>query len=191
MHLVHILILLLIFLFIFTLLGINLFGGEFPENEIYRENFDDSNLGFVTTFQILTAIMFNRVFHLYGMAGKMLVIPAFYVVSWVFIGNYIFLNLFLAILLEEFNQETKTPEIEDEDVLFEEKYIRNKIEESKKVGTRGTKVFIENEEEYDENEEQNKMNKSKKNNNKWWIIFGVSIGLLILICLVLFFYLRK
>ena len=145
MHLVHILILLLIFLFIFALLGINLFGGEFPENGVYRENFDDYNLGFVTTFQILTAIMFNRVFYLYGMAGKMLVIPGFYVVSWIIIGNYIFLNLFLAILLEEFNQETKTPELEDEDVIFEEKYIRNKIEEVKKIGTRGTKPFIEKE----------------------------------------------
>lgn len=131
-----------------------MFGGEFPENEIYRENFDDYNLGFVSTFQILTAIMFNRVFHLYGMAGKMLVIPAFYVVSWIFIGNYIFLNLFLAILLEEFNQETKTSEIEDEDVLFEEKYIRNKIEEAKKVRTIGTKVFIENE-DISNNEEKN------------------------------------
>lgn len=135
------------------MLGINLFGGEFPENEIYRENFDDYNLGFVTTFQILTAIMFNRVFHLYGMAGKMLVIPAFYVVSWIVIGNYIFLNLFLAILLEEFNQETKTIEIEDEDVLFEENYILNKIGEMKKGGTRGTRVFVEND-DFPKNEDK-------------------------------------
>lgn len=45
----------------------------------------------------------------------------FYFLTWIFIGNYIFLNLFLAILLEGFTGES-TDDEDDEDSL------RGKIE---------------------------------------------------------------
>jgi ankyrin repeat protein len=41
------------------------------------------------------------------------------------------------------------------------------------------------------NDENTTTKKDKKNTNIWWIIFGVSITVLILICIVLFLYLRK
>jgi hypothetical protein len=41
-----------------------------------------------------------------------------YLVSWIFIGNFIFLNLFLAILLDGFeNEDDEIEEIEEEDDL--------------------------------------------------------------------------
>ena len=40
-------------------------------------------------------------------------------VSWIFIGNYIFLNLFLAILLEGFTSEVD--EEEDDEDIYKEK----------------------------------------------------------------------
>lgn len=48
-------------------------------------------------------------------------IDMFYFLTWIFIGNYIFLNLFLAILLEGFTNES-TEDDDDEDM------IKNKIE---------------------------------------------------------------
>lgn len=42
------------------------------------------------------------------------VIPAFFYISWIFIGNFILLNLFLAILLDSFLTEDEETEITEE-----------------------------------------------------------------------------
>lgn len=36
-----------------------------------------------------------------------------YLISWLFIGNYVFLNLFLAIMLDGFDQDTFKSDIEE------------------------------------------------------------------------------
>ena len=41
----------------------------------------------------------------------------FYFLTWIFIGNYIFLNLFLAILLQGFTEES-TDDDDDDDTII-------------------------------------------------------------------------
>ena len=77
-----------------------------------RLNFDDFQSAFITTFQILT--MENWQINLFFMmrADVSKVITVIYLVSWIFIGNYVFLNLFLAILLDGFTIEGENEEKE-------------------------------------------------------------------------------
>ena len=69
-------------------------------------------------------------------------VTAIYYISWIFIGNFILLNLFLAILIDGFNeQDEEDAEEEDEEVLAaEEKIRKEKLKEEKerrfkKLGT--------------------------------------------------------
>ena len=51
-----------------------------------------------------------------------LIVPVIYYVAWIFIGNWILLNLFLAILLEGFvSEDQEVQEEENEDLLREKK----------------------------------------------------------------------
>lgn len=50
----NILVLMIIFIFIFTLLGSQMFGGNFTEEFQYRQNWDSINNSFMNTFQIMT-----------------------------------------------------------------------------------------------------------------------------------------
>ena len=49
-------------------------------------------------------------------------VSAIYYISWIFIGNFILLNLFLAILIDSFNMADA--ELEDEENLQSEEQIR-------------------------------------------------------------------
>ena len=41
---------------------------------------------------------------------------ATYYISWIFIGNFILLNLFLAILIDGFNEEAADGDVSEEDI---------------------------------------------------------------------------
>eukprot|EP00951_Prasinocladus_malaysianus_P002849 scaffold20217_cov44-Prasinocladus_malaysianus.AAC.1 len=70
------------------------------ESDIMRHHFDDIYISFITIFQILTGENWNTVMY-DGMrsTGELAVV---YFVLLVVVGNYIILNLFLAILLDNF-----------------------------------------------------------------------------------------
>lgn len=53
-------------------------------------------------------------------------ISALYFISWVFLGNFMLLNLFLAILLDSFTEEAPHKKLEDED--DEKKAYQKQIE---------------------------------------------------------------
>lgn len=104
---VYILSLLILFLLIFALLGMNLFGGQFTVlNMQYRQNFDNYNNAFIAAFQILTSTVWQQILYLGYAAKTSSAITFLYLFSWIFIGNYVFLNIFLAIILEEFTKES-------------------------------------------------------------------------------------
>ena len=86
-------------------MGMQLFGGQFNnwEEEKPRANFDTFPTAFLTVFQILT--MENWQFILYTTMSESGWIAAIYLISWIFIGNFVLLNLFLAILLDSFIEE--------------------------------------------------------------------------------------
>lgn len=113
---VYITMLMFVFIFIYTLLGMQVFGGQmnFPDGKP-RGNYDSFLIAFLTVFQVLTTENWNSV--LYDcMRSEELgqFAPVIYYVSWIFIGNFILLNLFLAILLDSFLAEDDE-EIDDID----------------------------------------------------------------------------
>lgn len=59
----------------------------------------------MTAFQILTLENWTVILYEALGSGAGLIIPPIYLISWIFIGNYVFLNLFLAILLDGFTEE--------------------------------------------------------------------------------------
>jgi hypothetical protein len=119
---VYILSLLILFLLIFALLGMNLFGGQFTAlNTQYRQNFDNYNNALIAAFQVLTSTVWQQILYLGYAAKTSSAVTFIYLFSWIFIGNYVFLNIFLAIVLEEFTKESI--EIKAEQKILQEDII--------------------------------------------------------------------
>lgn len=117
---VYITALMFLFIFIYSLLGMNTFGGRFNfQDGIPRGNYDNFSIAFITVFQVLTMENWQLVlFQSMRSQSSPFIVSIFYI-SWIFIGNFILLNLFLAILLDSFLEE------DDED-LDEEKVLKMK-----------------------------------------------------------------
>lgn len=120
----YIALLLVLFIFIYSLLGMQVFAGELQSDKLgFRQNFDSFGRAFLTVFQVLTLENWNDILTLTLNSHVNKLITVCYLVSWIFIGNYVFLNLFLAILLDGFTEEgiddvLKTKKEIDEDYLF-------------------------------------------------------------------------
>ncbi|XP_053393144.1 voltage-dependent T-type calcium channel subunit alpha-1G-like isoform X2 [Mercenaria mercenaria] len=112
--------LLLLFMFIFSVLGMNLFGGKFCWKsdgstcncneylepnicECDRANFNTLLWSLVTVFQVLTQEDWNTV--LYNGMEKTSAWAALYFVALMTFGNYVLFNLLVAILVEGFSSE--------------------------------------------------------------------------------------
>lgn len=110
--------LLILFIFIFSILGMSIFGCKFCKDESYtaekmcisnndedkdRKNFDSLLWSLVTVFQILTQEDWNMVLS-NGMA-KTSNWAALYFVALMTFGNYVLFNLLVAILVEGFSSE--------------------------------------------------------------------------------------
>jgi hypothetical protein len=63
-----------------------------------------------------------------------------YLISWIFIGNYVLLNLFLAILIEGF---TNKPKKDEDDIFFGEEDIEQKGIRLKKKYDREARLKLE------------------------------------------------
>lgn len=115
MSYVYITALLFLFIFIFTLLGTQMFGGKMNyRSGLPRGNFDTPPIAFLAVFQVLTmenwqTLLFDL---MRGEISKLL--AALYLIVWIFVGNFILLNLFLAILLDSFIEEDEEEEDQDE-----------------------------------------------------------------------------
>ena len=98
--LVYILFLIGIFTFIFSILGMQLFGGEFGklEEEKPRAHYDSFAVAFTTTFQIMTFDSWQLVMYNGIRAGGG--VAALYFVAWVVLGSMVMLNLLLVIIME-------------------------------------------------------------------------------------------
>ncbi|XP_022257393.1 voltage-dependent T-type calcium channel subunit alpha-1G-like isoform X2 [Limulus polyphemus] len=101
--------LLILFIFIFSILGMNLFGCKFCEKDedgtmqCDRKNFDSLLWAIVTVFQILTQEDWNVV--LFNGMEKTSHWAALYFVALMTFGNYVLFNLLVAILVEGFSTE--------------------------------------------------------------------------------------
>ncbi|XP_024605424.1 voltage-dependent L-type calcium channel subunit alpha-1S [Neophocaena asiaeorientalis asiaeorientalis] len=100
------LLLLSLFVVIFALLGMQLFGGryDFEDTEVRRSNFDNFPQALITVFQVLTAEDWNSVMYdgimAYGGPTYPGVLVCIYFIILFVCGNYILLNVFLAIAVD-------------------------------------------------------------------------------------------
>lgn len=128
----HVTILLFLFIFIFTLVGMKLFGGKFPGSA--PMDFDSFTNSFMTVFQVLTMENWQAVLYDGFLSDANNFVVTIYLVIWIFIGNYIFLNLFLGILLDAFGDSIgpRIEELWDEDQELAELLVQLKGENTPK-----------------------------------------------------------
>lgn len=109
---IYLAMLFLLLNFVYALTGMQLFGGLLPKtSENYNTfNFDTFWVAFLTVFDIVTLDNWVIVLDLLFSASKSKILATFFAVSWIFLGNFALLNLFLAILLDSFTQS-----LEEED----------------------------------------------------------------------------
>uniref|UniRef100_A0A671SKH1 Voltage-dependent L-type calcium channel subunit alpha n=1 Tax=Sinocyclocheilus anshuiensis TaxID=1608454 RepID=A0A671SKH1_9TELE len=98
------LLLLFLFIIIFSLLGMQLFGGKFNFDETRRSTFDNFPQSLLTVFQILTgedwnSVMFDGIMAYGGPSFPGMLVCIYFIILFI-CGNYILLNVFLAIAVD-------------------------------------------------------------------------------------------
>jgi len=108
------LVILFLFIFIYAILGMQLFGGKFEfDGEVDRKNFDTLIWAITTVFQVLTQEDWNASMH-NGVRSLGFAAVLYYITLIVF-GNYILFNLFVAILIDGFGGDEEDEEEEEWD----------------------------------------------------------------------------
>uniref|UniRef100_A0AC35GND3 Voltage-dependent L-type calcium channel subunit alpha n=1 Tax=Panagrolaimus sp. PS1159 TaxID=55785 RepID=A0AC35GND3_9BILA len=148
------LLLLFLFIVIFALLGMQVFGGKFNFNPAMpkpRANFDTFIQALLTVFQILTGedwntVMYNGIESFGGVGTLGVLVSVYYIVLFI-CGNYILLNVFLAIAVdnladadsltnaEKEEEQTELELDEAEEDYEDEKYDENGNEDVRIAGT--------------------------------------------------------
>uniref|UniRef100_A0A6Q2WTG0 Voltage-dependent L-type calcium channel subunit alpha n=1 Tax=Esox lucius TaxID=8010 RepID=A0A6Q2WTG0_ESOLU len=141
------LLLLFLFLIIFALLGMQLFGGKFnfDETQTKRSTFDTFSQALLTCFQILTGedwnlVMYDGIMAYGGPVFPGMIICIYFVILFI-CGNYILLNVFLAIAVDNLAGG-------DGDAKKEVKKEETKEGEGEEL-----KIDVDDETEYEEEEE--------------------------------------
>jgi hypothetical protein len=119
------------------------FAGIFKDdvNGTPSNNYDSAAIAFITIFQILTLENWQTVLFVTlrnNNVNKFWVCGIY--ISWIFIGNFILLNLFLAILLDSFLEEDE--EEQDNLVIQERKRIKQLKKMQKKMRKDKNKVHM-------------------------------------------------
>ncbi|KAJ8017280.1 hypothetical protein DPEC_G00016200 [Dallia pectoralis] len=143
------LLLLFLFLIIFALLGMQLFGGKFnfDETQTKRSTFDTFSQALLTCFQILTGedwnlVMYDGIMAYGGPVFPGMIICIYFVILFI-CGNYILLNVFLAIAVDNLAGG-------DGDAKNKKEV---KKEETKEGDGEELKIDVDDETEYEEEEE--------------------------------------
>ncbi|KAG1973754.1 calcium channel, voltage-dependent, L type, alpha 1S subunit, b [Pimephales promelas] len=100
------LLLLFLFIVIFALLGMQVFGGKFnfPDRVVQRSNFDNFPQALISVFQVLTGeewdtIMYNGIMAHGGPQSPGILVSIYFIILY-FCGNFVLLNVFLAIAVD-------------------------------------------------------------------------------------------
>jgi len=156
------LVLLILFIFIFALLGMQIFGGRFAAGEdAERSTFNSFGQSCLSVFQILTGEDWNVVMYdgiqAYGGIKGLGAIAAMYFIILFVTGNFILLNVFLAIAVDnlstdedEVEGEPEPEAVEGEDKANAETEVG--AEKEKVLGVDGFPVFPDEAGEFVENE---------------------------------------
>ncbi|KAM9476166.1 calcium channel, voltage-dependent, L type, alpha 1S subunit, b [Clarias gariepinus] len=104
------LLLLFLFIVIFSLLGMQVFGGKFnfPDRPLQRSNFDNFPQALISVFQVLTgeewdSIMYNGIMAHGGPTFPGILVCIYFIILYV-CGNFILLNVFLAIAVDNLGE---------------------------------------------------------------------------------------
>ncbi|KAH3892449.1 hypothetical protein DPMN_016567, partial [Dreissena polymorpha] len=143
------LLLLFLFIVIFALLGMQLFGGKFNfKTDKPRSNFDTFYQSLLTVFQILTGEDWNAAMYdgikAYGGVSELGSLVCMYFVILFICGNYILLNVFLAIAVDNLADAQSLTEIEEE--KEEERQRTRSIRRSKSKSPEKTDIKGEEDE---------------------------------------------
>ncbi|XP_053148849.1 voltage-dependent L-type calcium channel subunit alpha-1F isoform X3 [Hemicordylus capensis] len=174
------LLLLFLFIIIFSLLGMQLFGGKFnfDETQTKRSTFDTFPQALLTVFQILTgedwnAVMYDGIMAYGGPYFPGMLVCVYFIILFI-CGNYILLNVFLAIAVdnladgdnintskEEENKEKETPAADGEQSNEkEEKDVKVECGEEEEEVEEGSEEAGEEEEEEEEGGDQESLAES-------------------------------
>jgi voltage-dependent calcium channel L type alpha-1D len=102
----------ILFLFIYTILGMQVFKGTFVDERglpTSRTHFDSFPYATLTVFQIITGENWNEVMYT-GTRAVGLPVSALYFISCFILGNYILLSLLLAVMLGNFDSVVEAQE---------------------------------------------------------------------------------
>ncbi|XP_060095769.1 voltage-dependent L-type calcium channel subunit alpha-1D isoform X3 [Heteronotia binoei] len=134
------LLLLFLFIIIFSLLGMQLFGGKFnfDETQTKRSTFDNFPQALLTVFQILTgedwnAVMYDGIMAYGGPSSSGMVVCIYFIILFI-CGNYILLNVFLAIAVDNLAdaESLNTAQKEEAEEKERKKNARKESLETKK-----------------------------------------------------------
>ncbi|GIY71696.1 muscle calcium channel subunit alpha-1 [Caerostris darwini] len=136
------LLLLFLFIMIFALLGMQVFGGRFNYKNLEekpRHNFDSFVQALLTVFQILTGEDWNEVMYdgirAYGGVSSYGVLACVYFIILFICGNYILLNVFLAIAVDNLADADSLSGVEKEEEEAEEVVPEGGGEEGEEKGS--------------------------------------------------------
>ncbi|XP_060736720.1 voltage-dependent L-type calcium channel subunit alpha-1D isoform X12 [Tachysurus vachellii] len=161
------LLLLFLFIIIFSLLGMQLFGGKFNFDETVtkRSTFDNFPQALLTVFQILTgedwnAVMYDGIMAYGGPSSSGMMVCIYFIILFI-CGNYILLNVFLAIAVdnladaESLNSAQKEQEEENRRKMRARKSSVDKKEEDKGAEDEETKGALQEDTADDDREAVN------------------------------------
>uniref|UniRef100_A0A3Q3JX53 Voltage-dependent L-type calcium channel subunit alpha n=1 Tax=Monopterus albus TaxID=43700 RepID=A0A3Q3JX53_MONAL len=159
------LLLLFLFIIIFSLLGMQLFGGKFNFDETRRSTFDNFPQSLLTVFQILTgedwnSVMYDGIMAYGGPSFPGMLVCIYFIILFI-CGNYILLNVFLAIAVDNLaDAESLTSAQKEEEEEKERKKLASTVIEEIKEFMNKCNALHDlqiNMDDYcgDENEEKN------------------------------------
>uniref|UniRef100_A0A672KUV7 Voltage-dependent L-type calcium channel subunit alpha n=1 Tax=Sinocyclocheilus grahami TaxID=75366 RepID=A0A672KUV7_SINGR len=132
------LLLLFLFIIIFSLLGMQLFGGKFNFDETVtkRSTFDNFPQALLTVFQILTGEDWNTVMYdgimAYGGPSSSGMLVCIYFIILFICGNYILLNVFLAIAVDNLADAESLNSCEKKELIAVIVFVCLYVEEDEK-----------------------------------------------------------
>uniref|UniRef100_A0A673ULQ9 Voltage-dependent L-type calcium channel subunit alpha n=1 Tax=Suricata suricatta TaxID=37032 RepID=A0A673ULQ9_SURSU len=163
------LLLLFLFIIIFSLLGMQLFGGKFnfDETQTKRSTFDNFPQALLTVFQILTgedwnAVMYDGIMAYGGPSSSGMIVCIYFIILFI-CGNYILLNVFLAIAVDNLAdaESLNTAQKEEAEEKERKKIARKESLENKKnnkpevnqIANSDNKVTVDDYREEDEDKD--------------------------------------
>uniref|UniRef100_A0A7N5KAM0 Voltage-dependent L-type calcium channel subunit alpha n=1 Tax=Ailuropoda melanoleuca TaxID=9646 RepID=A0A7N5KAM0_AILME len=163
------LLLLFLFIIIFSLLGMQLFGGKFnfDETQTKRSTFDNFPQALLTVFQILTgedwnAVMYDGIMAYGGPSSSGVIVCVYFIILFI-CGNYILLNVFLAIAVDNLAdaESLNTAQKEEAEEKERKKITKKESLENKKntkpevnqIANSDNKVTIDDYREEDEDKD--------------------------------------